>query len=120
MAEFYGFVDLVKGAKKLPDLVVMCDPSIVRVFDGDYVVLSMNKIPGVSLEDNQEMIKQMAKIYAKYFNAAMERYGDWRLRYYWGHEGAAEILNHLNEYKSARKEELQGEVEVAFWDFGCQ
>lgn len=120
MAEFYGFVDLVKGAKELPDLVVMCDPSIVRLFDGDYVVISMNKIPGVLLEDNQEMIKKMAKIYAKYFNAAMERYGDWRLRYYWGHEGAAEILNHMGEYKAARKEELQGEVEVAFWDFGSQ
>lgn len=118
MAEFYGFVDLVKGAKKLPDLVVMCDPSIVRVFDGDYVVLSMNKIPGVSLEDNQEMIKQMAKIYAKYFNATMERYGDWCLRYYWGHEGAEEILQCMSNYKKARKEKLQGEVKVGFWDWG--
>lgn len=62
MAKFYGFVDLVQGAKKLPDLVVMCDPSIVRLYQGDYIVLSMNKIPGVSLEDNQKMIKQMARI----------------------------------------------------------
>ena len=58
------------------------------------------------------------EIYAKYFNAAMERYGDWCLRYYWGHEGAEEILQCMSNYKKARLEKVDGEVKVGFWDWG--